>query len=133
MSRRALPLAGAILCSTVVVLSGPFMGLVRARIRAAFPREFVWIVGGSIAAIVAAGIAAAVSRIEDRRLTRIGAIAAALVLGGAYAVIFASGRADVDASSASISSSTAASRCSSIASGSRRRTRRRSRCRFWPR
>lgn len=72
------------------------MGLVRARIRAAFPHQFVWIIGTSIAALIAAGVAGAVMRIRDHRAMRIGAIAAALAVGAFYAITFASGRADVD-------------------------------------
>ncbi|MGH9411500.1 MAG: VanZ family protein, partial [Vicinamibacterales bacterium] len=72
------------------------MGLLRARIRSAFPRDFVWIIGGAVAATIVVAIGAALVRMRDRRLPRIAAIGGALALGGAYAVIFASGRADVD-------------------------------------
>lgn len=86
----------AILFSVAVVLSGPLMGLVRARLHAAFPHEFVWIVGGAIGAIVAAAVIAALARIRDRRPLRIALLAAALALGAAYALVSTSGRAEVD-------------------------------------
>lgn len=91
-----MPLLGAILCSVAIVLSGPLMGLVRARIHSAFPHEFVWIVGGAIGAIVAFATIAALARVRDHRPQRIALIAAALAIGATYALTSASGLAEVD-------------------------------------
>ena len=94
-SAARFALAG--ICSTVLVLSAPFVGQIRAAIRTAFPGQFVTIVGGVVAAAIAAALIVALIRIRDRRAVRYGAIAAALLVGVGYAVLTRTGRPEVDA------------------------------------
>jgi hypothetical protein len=89
-------LIAALVASASVILASPLMGQIRAALRAAFPRRFVAIVGGAIAAAVGVGVLTAVSRIRDRRPVRYTALFAALVLGIGYAMAFKSGVAEVD-------------------------------------
>ncbi|HVL66132.1 MAG TPA: VanZ family protein [Vicinamibacterales bacterium] len=86
---RAAPfvLAGAV--AAALVLSAPFVGQIRSDIRRAFPGQFVWIVGGIIAAGVAGALVAALVRIRERRLPRYAAIAAALTIAAAYSTLTA--------------------------------------------
>jgi hypothetical protein len=95
-SLRAGALLLAYLTAAGVILSAPFIGQLRSAIRAAFPGQFVLIVGGAIAAAIGLALLAAVLRIRDRRPLRYGAIAGALVIAGGYATLLASGRPDVD-------------------------------------
>jgi hypothetical protein len=89
-------LAAAAAASAAVVLSAPFMGQVRAALRSAFPRQFVAIVGTSVAIAIAAALVIALVRIRDRRAARYGAIAAAVGLGAGYTLAFATGTPEVD-------------------------------------
>ena len=82
LSRRSLALAIAV--SFLLVLSAPFVGQVRNAIRREFPGQFVTIVGGLIAAGVAAALGAAFLRIRSHRRERYLAIAAALLIAVAY-------------------------------------------------
>ena len=82
-SRFAVAVAAAML----LVLSAPFLGQFRSALRRTFPDQFVWIVGGLIAAAVVAGVVMAAIRIRERRLWRYGAIVSALVLAGVYALV----------------------------------------------
>ena len=86
----------AIVVSTALVLSAPFIGFVRSWIRATFPGQFVRIVGAAIAVLAAAAIVAAILRIRHNRLLRYSALIAAL--GGAiwFSVVEATGNPDVD-------------------------------------
>ena len=86
----------AIVVSTALVLSAPFIGFVRSWMRATFPGQFVRIVGAAIALLAAVAIVAALLRIRHHRLLRYGALIAAL--GGAiwFSVLEATGNADVD-------------------------------------
>ncbi|MGH9314125.1 MAG: VanZ family protein, partial [Vicinamibacterales bacterium] len=86
----------AVLAATAVIVSAPFVGQLRAALRAAFPGRFVTIVGGAVALAIAAAVALAIARIGERRAARYGAIAAALGLGAAYIALFSTGRPDVD-------------------------------------
>lgn len=74
---RAGPFAMAIVVSAALVLSAPFVGRIRGQIRAAFPGQFVTIVGGAIAIAVAAALLFALARIRDRRGLRYALIAVA--------------------------------------------------------
>ena len=94
---RAGPFAMAIVVSAALVLSAPFVGRIRGQIRAAFPGQFVTIVGGAIAIAVAAALLFALARIRDRRGLRYALIAVALVLGGGYAYAIRTGNPEVDA------------------------------------
>ena len=90
-------LVTAIVASAVLVLAAPFIGQLRTALRAAtggnFPTLMAAIVGG--AALLAVGYAA--RRIRDRRGFRYASIAAALLIGIAYAVFSRTGNAEVDA------------------------------------
>ena len=95
----------AIVVSASVVLSAPFVGQIRAALRAAFPGRFVAIVGGAVAVTIGLAVVAALARIRlpraqsrgDRRVVRYGAIAAAVVVGTAYISRFSTGNPEVDA------------------------------------
>jgi hypothetical protein len=93
----ALRFLSAAVVSAAVVLSAPFMGLIRASLRTAFPGEFVAIVQGGVAGAIAVAVLIALARIRDRRAVRYGALAAALMLGGAYNLVLTTGIPETDA------------------------------------
>ena len=80
----ARPFVLAIVVSTALVLSAPFIVQLRGFVRRLFPDHFVLIVGGVIACGLAVALAAAAWRIRDRRLPRYGAIAAAVLVAVGY-------------------------------------------------
>jgi len=86
----------AVVVAAVLVLSAPFISQIRSAIRTNFPGHFVTIIGGIIAALVLAGLAAAFLRIRDRRLFRYGSIATALVIALAYSLWQQTGKPEVD-------------------------------------
>ena len=94
---RAWPFVAASIVSAVLVLSAPFVGLIRGQIRSAFPGHFVAIVAGSIGIAIAAAILLALLRIRERRALRYGLIALALVFGAAYSFAMRTGNPEVDA------------------------------------
>jgi VanZ family protein len=83
MSPRRFAIASV--AAALLVLSAPFLGQIRSELRRAFPDQFVWIVGGLVAAGVLAGVLFALARIRERRVPRHAAIALALATAGAYA------------------------------------------------
>lgn len=85
------------LAAAAVVLSAPFMGQIRAALRAAFPGSFATVVAGSVALAIAAAVAVAILRIRARRSVRYAAIVSAVGVGTAYSLATASGTPDVDA------------------------------------
>src|SRR5438552_1282431 len=87
-------LIGAIAASVAVVLSSPFVGVIRSALLAAYPARFRLIVGGVIAAVVAVGVAVALARGVRRRVL---GLAAAIVLGFLYSQLVATGNPNVDA------------------------------------
>lgn len=91
MRRR---LALAIAASLILVLAGPYIGLVRAWIKSAFPGHFGLVVNTTVALTIAAAAAAALARIQGRRPLRYGAIAAAGAFGAGYAYVFIHGSVD---------------------------------------
>ena len=93
---RAARFILAIVVSTALVLSAPFIGFVRSWIRATFPGQFVRIVGGAIAVLGAAAIVAAILRIRQDRLLRYGALISALGFAVWFSVLEATGNPDVD-------------------------------------
>ena len=90
-------LAVAICVSTAIVLSAPFLGQLRAALRAAFPDRFATIVGGSVAVAVMAALVVALVSVRSRRLTRYGAVAAALAIAIVYSLLTRTGIPEVDA------------------------------------
>ena len=86
----------AVAASAALVLSAPFLGLIRSRLRTAFPDSFVWIVGGLVGAGVLLAVASAVARIRDRRLQRYAGILTALGIATGYACFNASTNRDSD-------------------------------------
>lgn len=93
---RASRFVVAVAGSVALVLSAPFIGYVRAWIRAQFPGQFVRIVGGLIAVLGLAAIGLALARIRERRAVRYGAIAGALVCAAGYSAVSATGIPEVD-------------------------------------
>lgn len=85
-----------VLASTVVVLSAPFTGQARAWLRAAFPGQFVLMVGGGVALALAGAMFIALRRIRDRRAPRYALVASALVIAAAYSAWTATGAPEVD-------------------------------------
>ncbi|CAN5838918.1 hypothetical protein BH18ACI5_BH18ACI5_23310 [soil metagenome] len=79
----------AIVTSTLIVLSAPFTGQIRAWIRTTFPGHAVMAVTALASVLLLAALVAAVLRIRERRLTRYGAIVAAIALAGTYSAISA--------------------------------------------
>lgn len=93
---RAFPFVLAILVSIALVLSAPFIGYVRGWIRTQFPGQFVRIIGGAIAVIGVALVAAALARIRSHRMIRYGALAAAIAAAVWYSLAEATGVPEVD-------------------------------------
>jgi VanZ family protein len=83
---RSSSLVLAVVVAVALVLSAPFVGQIRAYIRAEFPGHFVLVVGSIIAAGLCAALLAAVWRIRDRRAQRFGAIGLALLIAAAYSI-----------------------------------------------
>jgi hypothetical protein len=93
MTRFIPPVAASVL----VILWAPFIGEIRNWIKAAFPGQFVWLVGGAVASALAVAFAIALVRIRTSRLRRYGAVTAAFALMAAYMLAFRTGNGDVDA------------------------------------
>ena len=67
VSFRRVALALASLLSAALILAAPYIGQLRAAIQAAFPAQYVLILGGAIAAAAAAAMLIAVRRIRTWR------------------------------------------------------------------
>jgi hypothetical protein len=93
----SLRLLLALVVSGAVILSSPFIRDIRDWIRATFPGQYATVVATAVALALGAALVIALVRIRDRRAMRYGAIAAALVLGTAYARWNAQGIPEVDA------------------------------------
>jgi len=93
----SLRLLLALVVSGAVILSSPFIRDIRDWIRAAFPGQYATVVATAVALAIGSALVVALVRIRDRRALRYGAIAAALVLGTAYALWNAQGNPEVDA------------------------------------
>jgi VanZ like protein len=87
----------AIAVAAGVIFSAPFIRDIRVFIRTTFPGHYVTVVAGGIAIIIGVAVLVALIRIRNRRAFRYGMIAAALVLGAAYARWNAQGDPAVDA------------------------------------
>ena len=83
-------LALAVLAAAAIILSAPFISIVRNTIRETFPGHFVLILGTIIGGCILAALIAALLRIRDRRPFRYGVIAAALVIGAVYSLLTSS-------------------------------------------
>ncbi len=82
--------------SSALILWAPFVGRIRAAIKAAFPGQFVRIVGAAVGVLVVGAVLAGLARIRDRRIARYSMIAAALLFGTWYAVSLGTGNPEVD-------------------------------------
>jgi hypothetical protein len=82
--------------SAAVVLSAPFLGQLRAYLRAAFPGHFVAIVGISVALAMAGAFALALARIRHAHRIRYGVIAASVGAAIAYSLAMETGIPEVD-------------------------------------
>lgn len=83
-------LAIAVLAAAAIILSAPFISIIRNTIRDTFPGHFVLILGTAIGGCILAALLAALLRIRDRHLLRYGATAAALAIGTAYSFLTSS-------------------------------------------
>jgi hypothetical protein len=86
----------AIALSATVVLSAPFLGQLRAYLRAAFPGQFVAIVGAAVALAMAGAFVVALARIRHARAIRYAVIAAAVGAAIAYSLATQTGFPEVD-------------------------------------
>jgi VanZ family protein len=86
----------AVAASAAVVLSAPFLGQLRAYLRAAFPGQFVTIVGAALGMALAGAFALALARIHYARAVRYGVIVASTAAAVAYALATQSGVPEVD-------------------------------------
>jgi VanZ family protein len=89
-------LAVAAVAAVGVVLSSPFIGEIRAAIRAASPARFQIIVAAAVAAAVFVALLAAVIRIRDRRRWRFSVMVVSIAAAVLYARLVATGNAEVD-------------------------------------
>ena len=78
------------------MLSAPFLGQLRAYLRAAFPGHFVTIVGASVALAMAGAFALAIARIRHARAIRYAVIASAVAAAIAYTLATQTGIPEVD-------------------------------------
>lgn len=85
MTRIARRMGIATVVAAAVVVSAPYVGVVRSQIRAAFPGQFGSIINGVVAAALVAALAWALTRVRSSRLARYGAIALAFAVAAAYA------------------------------------------------
>jgi hypothetical protein len=91
-----LPLVIAIAYGILLVIGSPFVGVLRAALRAEFPTQFSLVVGGTIAGIIAVAFLVAIARARHHRAMRFGLLLAALAVGSGFAWLLQSGFADVD-------------------------------------
>jgi len=89
-------LAVATIAAVAVVLSSPFIGELRAWLRAASPTQFQAIVSGAVAMSVVVALIAAVVRVRDHRAWRFTVLAASIGGAAVYARLVATGNPDVD-------------------------------------
>ena len=79
-------LAAAILAAAAIILSAPFISLIRNAIRDSFPGHFVLILGAAVGGSIVVALILAAGRIKDRRALRYGGMAAAIVVGTVYSL-----------------------------------------------
>jgi len=90
-------LAAAIAVSVAVVLSAPFIGQLRAALRAAAGASFVPLMASVVGGLVVLATLSAAIRIRTRRVPRYGALLIALIVGLGYAFATRTGNPEVDA------------------------------------
>jgi VanZ family protein len=90
-------LALAIAASLAVVLSAPFIGQLRGAIQEAFPDHYRLIILSLVAIALLAAVRWAVRSILERHLPRYALIATAFLVATIYALVTATGNANVDA------------------------------------
>jgi VanZ family protein len=90
-------LLAAVALSALIIVSAPYVGEIREAIRSFLPGQYVAIIAAVVAASLLAAVGVAVLRIRDRRLLRYSAVAAALVIGTAYAYLTRTGNVEIDA------------------------------------
>jgi hypothetical protein len=86
----------AILASLIITVGAPYTGQIRGAIQDALPGQYRTIIGGIVVAAVAVAVLAALLRIKERRLLRYGLLALAVGGGTTYALLTATGNANVD-------------------------------------
>jgi hypothetical protein len=97
MQESSRRLVLAVVVSAAVVLSAPYIGIVRGRIRAAFPEAFGGMVNGAVGVVLVGALVVGLRRIRERRAPRYAAVALAFLVGGAYAAATGSGDPNVRA------------------------------------
>jgi hypothetical protein len=80
----------AALAAAALIVSAPFISIIRNTIRDTFPGQFILILGSAIAGCIAIAVVAAVLRIRNRRVFRYGCIAAAIAIGTTYSLLTSS-------------------------------------------
>ena len=85
-----------VLASAALILSAPFMGLLRTWLGEVFQGSFVTFMAGAIGTAVAAVAIAGLVRIRTRRLARFATIGLALAIAAVYSSVMATGAAIVD-------------------------------------
>jgi hypothetical protein len=87
----------AVATSAMVLLSAPGIGQVRGAIQEAFPDQYRLILAAAVAAPLIVGLAYAIARIRERRVLRLGLIAAAVAVAAVFSLMTRTGNANVDA------------------------------------
>lgn len=95
-ARSRVRLLLAIGVSAAIVLAAPFLGQLRGWLRAAFPGQFVAIVGAAVALAMATALLMAIGRIRTARGIRYALIAAAAAVAGGYVLLTRTGVPEVD-------------------------------------
>jgi hypothetical protein len=80
----------AVLVAAAIILSAPFISIIRNTIRDTFPGQFILILATIIGGCILAAVIAALVRIRDRRLFRYGMLASALAIGTGYSLLTSS-------------------------------------------
>lgn len=93
---RTRDLVLAIVAGVLLVLFAPAVGEFRRWLRLSFPGHFVTIVATGTVVAGAVALAVAIRRIRDRRASRFGAIALAVVIAVAYSLRTSLGNPDSD-------------------------------------
>jgi hypothetical protein len=89
-------LTAAVLTSGAVIVSAPFVGQLRAWLRAVFPQSFATLVGGAVVLAIVGALVVAVARIRVRPMPRYAALVAAIVAAAFQSWLFSTGQPDVD-------------------------------------